>query len=837
MADREQKLAIIVTARDLASRTLKGINKELGGFGKGLRAAGRDLSKGVGNAVRNVERIGAAGIGLAVAGGAAAVKWASDFEDDLNTINTIARVTPDQLSEIGSGIRGLARDTGADLSDLTAGYYDLLSAGIKVGDAQTVLNQAYKLGRGALGSTAQGVDVLTTALNAYNLKGDQAGRISNELAKAVEDGKVTLDQIAGSYANVAPVAAQAGISTTEVAAAYGFLTAKGQTAAKVSTQMARAIIELQKPTGKLRDLQEKVGKNYAQIAKQKGLSVALQEAREDAKKAGIPFIELFGRIEAYKFALQTTGKNQRAFQEELDRTRQSAGTLDEQVGERNKGLAYSFRRLKANVHDAGITIGTALLPQIADLAEEATTFIQGHQGDIQRFAQDLAKGFKNAVSWARKLDWDAIANDVKAVAGAAKGIIEGFLSAPAWLQQAVLTGWGLNKLTGGAVVDIGVDLTKGAIGSAAGALAKGMFSRGSSPATPMYTKEVGLGGAAGGGLGGAAKGGLGTLGKVALVGEAIGLTAAVIDVQQSVSSGNSALAGEISNQTDKFLASQPSKDALESSLAAIDKGIDDIQSNPLNVLVQGDALDQLKAMREKVSAQLASMNQTQLLGEHAAETRAKTANDYYKSIDAGITAGLRDMDKAGEELHSLPGPIAIAMAQRNAPYVQRQLQKAQDILNSNRSTKDKIAELERVAERLDGHSRSGLAAVRSEIRTLRSAMRLNVTVHLASGKGFTTSQPIYDAGNHGRVAGRNATGGPVQVGRLYQVNEQGHTAELFAPLVPGSVFANTRRFGSSDLREQMRMQLELTVPVTVKLSTREQAAKESRYRQIVLGRA
>src|SRR5947209_1300786 len=112
MASQSEELAIIVRVQDLASRALKSISHELGGLEKNSWAAGRAATRGVGTAIGNIQRLAVAGTGLAVGGGAMAVKWAGDFEAQLNTINTIAMTTPAGLQAIGDGIRDIAKKTG-----------------------------------------------------------------------------------------------------------------------------------------------------------------------------------------------------------------------------------------------------------------------------------------------------------------------------------------------------------------------------------------------------------------------------------------------------------------------------------------------------------------------------------------------------------------------------------------------------------------------------------------------------------------------------------------------------------------------------------------------------
>src|SRR3990167_1890063 len=160
MAERE--LAILVTARDFASKNLKGINKELGKMGS-------IAQRGVGTALKNIGKLAVVGAGLAVVLGVGAVKAAADFESQLNTINTVARATPAQLDAIGAGIRKIARDTGTPLEELTQGFYDLVSAGIAADQSQRVLASSNRLAIGGLASAPGGGGLRTTALNRHGI--------------------------------------------------------------------------------------------------------------------------------------------------------------------------------------------------------------------------------------------------------------------------------------------------------------------------------------------------------------------------------------------------------------------------------------------------------------------------------------------------------------------------------------------------------------------------------------------------------------------------------------------------------------------------------------------
>lgn len=496
----KEELAILVTGKDVsATRTLRGVNRELNKTAAIAGKAGRNLG-------RNIER--GVIIGATAAAGAIgyAVNVAGDFEAQLNTINTIARTeTPEALAAIGDSIRSIARDTGTPLEELTTGYYDLLSAGIKAADAQNVLTAANRLAIGGLATTAETVDLLTTAINTYGGDASQAGAYADFFAKAVERGKVTADEIAASFAVIGPIASASGIEITEVAAAYARLTAAGVPGAEAATQMRSAIVGLMKVTTPLAKLQKQTGRNYFAIAGKKGLVYALQLLREDADKAGVPLIKLLGRVEGVNFALQTTGPNFDAYNADLAAVGDSAGTAAEQMAERQKGLNYEMAKLKANVQDAAITIGTELLPVFGELAAEGTDWLKGHQPEIAQFARDLANGIRDAVAYAKSLDWDAIARALGMGAEAVKTIVSTFLAMPPELQGLLVGGYAANKVTGGAVGDLAGVALKGVLSQ---------FVMRGSPANPMYV--VPIGGGLGGGVPGAVGGLLGTAVKMIL---------------------------------------------------------------------------------------------------------------------------------------------------------------------------------------------------------------------------------------------------------------------------------------------------------------------------------
>jgi len=557
--------ARLVTQLDLKDGLTGGLNRAsqaVRGFSNASNQNLARMNQGVGKVAAGIGRIATVAAATTLGAGVAITKWTADFGDRLNIINTIAQTTPDKLAAIGEGIKDLSADTGADLSDLTDGYYDLLSAGVKVKDAQDSLTLAYKLSRGALSTTAEAVDFLTTAQNAYGLSSQQTAKAADMIAQAVADGKVKLSEIAATFADVAPVAAQYGIGIDEIAASYGSLTAKGNTAGATVTQMNRAIIELAKPSGPLALLEKSTGKSYIALAGKEGLVNALAEMGRDARKAGIDIAQLYGRQEALKFALQLTGQNARKFREELERIRDSGGAVSRQYDERQKGLAYQFQRLAANIKVAGIAVGEGFAPALGRIADKLSAFLKENRKELVDFGKSIGQALDG-------IDWGAVKTGAQTLLDILRGGYEIVRLIPPQIDAVVLGFIGLNKLSGGLLGGGLRDIFGGLVGGITGAIGRGVAGKlpglGSFIAQPVYVVNWPVGGLGGGAAGAVAPSGVGrvmgavrVLGAVSIAGASIAaLGEAFGQFQQQIGQSQARLQAQAN-----AAANQPAVDAL-----------------------------------------------------------------------------------------------------------------------------------------------------------------------------------------------------------------------------------------------------------------------------------
>ena len=559
MVGETAELVARLSLKDDFSAKVKSAQKSV----KDLDRAFSRTQASLGKTAANLQRVGVIGAGAIVTGLTASVKIAADFESQLNTINTIARVNQEELGKIGDTIRQVARDTGTPLEELTQGYYDLLSAGISAADAAGVLTAANKLAIGGLASTAETVDLLTPAINAYGADAADAAGFADIFAKAVERGKVTAADIATSFSQVGLIAKESGIEIEEVAAAYARLTAGGTDAAEVSTQMRSALVALTKLTGPLERLQKQTGKNYLAIAGSKGLAQALEEMRIDAEKSGVPLVDLLGRVEGLNFALAVTGPNFAAYNADLAAMGDAAGTASGQMAERQKGLNFQLARLKALAKDAGITIGSALLPKLTPLVEKLNDFITKNQGNTEAFGTKLAQGFEDFAAAVGKVDWQPFIDGLTITGQIAKDAIGLFMSLPPDVQKIAIAALAVNKVTGGLGTSIVKDL--------AGLALRSLTHITAAQVTVIGGSVTGAGGGTGVVTGGAGKiaSAVRILGTVALAAGSIALIAELWNQRQAQSEANKAQATALGTQTQTFTQTASLQD-MKTSLAGIE---------------------------------------------------------------------------------------------------------------------------------------------------------------------------------------------------------------------------------------------------------------------------
>ncbi len=304
--------------------------------------------------------------GALVAASGLNAKIAGDFEAGMNNVSTLIDTETESLKAMGDEVLKIGKNSPKAISDLTDGLYSIRSAGISADEQFRVLAGSEKLSVAGLSTTAEAVDIATSAINAFNLKGKEADGIYDMFFKVVKYGKTNISEFAQGFGSVAGVVSAAGIQLDEYSASIAAMTTSGLKANIAHTQMKAAIAGLSRGSKEQMEIFTKLGaKNFPDlIQKSGGVVNAFDKIYKGVNGNQSKLIQLVGSVEGYNAILSLTGANNATYLQTLNDMRNGGDSLSEAYRKQTDGLNNQMAIMKNNAQALSIKFGTALLPVI-----------------------------------------------------------------------------------------------------------------------------------------------------------------------------------------------------------------------------------------------------------------------------------------------------------------------------------------------------------------------------------------------------------------------------------------------------------------------------------------
>lgn len=371
---------------DQANNTGTAFSTSLATVGEAVKSAGGKITD-AGQALMPLS--GAA----AVAGGASLV-MASNFEDAMAKVSTIADTTEVPLDELEKAILDLSNETGIAATDIADNVYNAISAGQKTGDAVSFVSNSTKLAKAGFTDSASALDILTTTLNAYDLEAEDATKVSDMLIQTQNLGKTTVGELASAMGNVIPTAKQNNVELEQLSAAYAIMTSNGIATANTTTYLNSMLNELGKGgTNVDKILREETGQSFAQLSEDgMSLSDVLALLNDYASANGQSFTDLWSSSEAAKAGVVLLGDSAEDFngvmQEMLDSTG-STDTAFEKMKTTSNKVGISVNELK----NTAIDLGRQGLEALQPIIEKVTTAIH----DLAQWFSGLSDSQKETI--------------------------------------------------------------------------------------------------------------------------------------------------------------------------------------------------------------------------------------------------------------------------------------------------------------------------------------------------------------------------------------------------------------------------------------------------------
>lgn len=289
-----------------------------------------------------------------------------EFEAGMSNISTIVDTSKESIAAMGDEVLDLAKRMPVGINDLVAGLYDLRSANIDGAHAMEALEASAKLGVAGLGSTAESVDLMTTAMNAFSDEGLSSNTIADTLFKTTQYGKNTISELSEAFGATAPLVKGAGVSLADFLSATSALTAGGIPASESMNGVRAAVVALKKPTEEM----DKVFKalhvsSGPELIKVSGNLVnAFKAVQDEAARLGIPLEKVTGRIEGANAIMSLAGNTNGIYAKSLADMTSGVNSLDQAFAKQAGTFNSAIQLMINNVQVFAIQIGAAMAPAL-----------------------------------------------------------------------------------------------------------------------------------------------------------------------------------------------------------------------------------------------------------------------------------------------------------------------------------------------------------------------------------------------------------------------------------------------------------------------------------------
>ncbi|MFI0914232.1 phage tail tape measure protein [Streptomyces abikoensis] len=335
--------------------------------------AGESFTARMGGLNGMITKVGKATTALGLGFVAYGVKAAGDFQQQMNLLVTACGESQQKLKGVSDGVLSLARSTGTSTSQLAEGMYQVEKAGYRSSDGIKVLTAAAQGAREEGANLKDVTNAMTSVMASYHLHASDSVRVMNALKTAAGEGKMTMEEFAGSLSTVIPIASANKIGFDEVGGAIATLTQHGTSAREATQELASTIRNLAAPNAVAVQEMQRLGLSSTDVSTklgQRGLTGTLDLLSQTV--------------------LSKMGNSGTVLLNAFNKTKQAAADADAMV----KAMPPNLQKLAQAYSTGSISLGDwrkelkGLPPEQANLLSQYATL----QNKTNGFSAELKKG-------------------------------------------------------------------------------------------------------------------------------------------------------------------------------------------------------------------------------------------------------------------------------------------------------------------------------------------------------------------------------------------------------------------------------------------------------------
>ena len=258
-----------------------------------------------------------------------AIIEATEFGRAVAEVGTIANDALGSLSDIAKIVRETSDAYGKSRLDVAEGLYQTLSNQVgTAAESLEVFEVANKLSITAVGSTEDAVNLLTAAINGFDISISEADVVAAKLFRTVELGRTRMSELANTLGRVGPLANALGVSLDETLAAIATITVQGTKSAEALTQLRGVMQGMLKPSEDMKKVFKEVGVASAEAGIATfGFQGFLAELTAVTGTSSSEMAKLIRRVRGLLGAITLAGEDTEKFIENIEKIEDTTAEL------------------------------------------------------------------------------------------------------------------------------------------------------------------------------------------------------------------------------------------------------------------------------------------------------------------------------------------------------------------------------------------------------------------------------------------------------------------------------------------------------------------------------
>lgn len=343
---------------------------------------------GLGAAVGVAAGVAAAGAAAMGGGLAYSIGRAAEFEQAMANVGAISLASADDLARLESAALSAGSTTSFTATQAADGLAFLAMAGFDVDQSISALPAVLSAAAAGNMDLATTADIVSNVLGGFRIGAEEAGRVADVLALASANSNTSIEMLGQTMKFAAPTAANLGWSLEEVTASAGFLADAGIQSSLAGTHLRAVMGSLSTPTsiaaGAMEDLGIAVRDSDGEMLSFTDILAQFETALGDvsAEQRDFALNAIFGREAAGSFSI-LLGRGSEALGDYTEKLEGAGGAAEEMANRQLDTLQGQVTLLKSALDGAAVSIGTAFLPTLTDLAQAAIPMVEAGMARLQ----------------------------------------------------------------------------------------------------------------------------------------------------------------------------------------------------------------------------------------------------------------------------------------------------------------------------------------------------------------------------------------------------------------------------------------------------------------------